>query len=224
MTAAAEPEGHDLCGATGRQSGKPCRRPAGWGTDHPGVGTCKLHLGSTTTHRRRAAAVMTERRVQHELGALLEELELDATGIDPLFVLDEQMRRANAMVTVLGMLVGELQMSGPSLGVDETGEVAVAAGLFGPDHNGDGRQHVLVAMYAEWVERAGRLAKLAKDAGLEERRVELTEAQGEQLSRVLVWLMDAVIARRDLPPEALRAQQGQLMRQAIEATAMETPR
>ena len=33
------------CGATGRQSGQPCKRPAGWGTDHPGAGRCKLHGG-----------------------------------------------------------------------------------------------------------------------------------------------------------------------------------
>ena len=33
-----------LCGAKSRQ-GTPCRRPAGWGTDHPGTGRCKLHGG-----------------------------------------------------------------------------------------------------------------------------------------------------------------------------------
>lgn len=32
------------CGATNR-NGEPCQRPAGWGTDHPGEGRCKLHGG-----------------------------------------------------------------------------------------------------------------------------------------------------------------------------------
>lgn len=36
---------HDKCGATGKQSGAPCGRPAGWGTDHVGTGRCKLHGG-----------------------------------------------------------------------------------------------------------------------------------------------------------------------------------
>jgi len=35
----------DTCGAKTR-AGTPCRRPAGWGTDHVGVGRCKLHGGS----------------------------------------------------------------------------------------------------------------------------------------------------------------------------------
>jgi len=33
------------CGAKTR-AGMPCRRPAGWGTDHPGEGRCKLHGGA----------------------------------------------------------------------------------------------------------------------------------------------------------------------------------
>lgn len=33
-----------LCGAKTR-AGTPCRRPAGWGTDHVGEGRCKLHGG-----------------------------------------------------------------------------------------------------------------------------------------------------------------------------------
>jgi hypothetical protein len=35
------------CGAKTRD-GTPCAHPAGWGTDHPGVGRCKLHGGSTS--------------------------------------------------------------------------------------------------------------------------------------------------------------------------------
>ena len=35
-----------ICGARTRK-GTPCRRPAGWGTDHPGVGRCKYHGGAT---------------------------------------------------------------------------------------------------------------------------------------------------------------------------------
>ena len=36
-----------ICGAKTRRSGTPCRRPAGWGTDHPGRGRCKLHGGAS---------------------------------------------------------------------------------------------------------------------------------------------------------------------------------
>ena len=35
------------CGAHSRSSGKPCPRPAGWGTDHVGTGKCRNHGGSS---------------------------------------------------------------------------------------------------------------------------------------------------------------------------------
>lgn len=35
-----------VCGGKTRSGGL-CRRPAGWGTKHPGDGRCKLHAGST---------------------------------------------------------------------------------------------------------------------------------------------------------------------------------
>lgn len=35
---------YDTCGRTNRK-GEPCKRPAGWGTDHAGEGACKLHGG-----------------------------------------------------------------------------------------------------------------------------------------------------------------------------------
>ena len=43
-----------LCGAKNR-AGNPCRRPAGWGTDHAGFGNCKLHFGSTPNQKVAAA-------------------------------------------------------------------------------------------------------------------------------------------------------------------------
>lgn len=36
-----------FCGAKTR-AGTPCKRPAGWGTDHVGTGRCKLHGGKST--------------------------------------------------------------------------------------------------------------------------------------------------------------------------------
>lgn len=47
MTVTAHGKSHDssVCGAT-KRSGGACRRPAGWGTAHPGTGRCKLHGGN----------------------------------------------------------------------------------------------------------------------------------------------------------------------------------
>ena len=44
------PHERPLCGARKRQPrypGETCARPAGWGTEHPGFGRCKLHGGAT---------------------------------------------------------------------------------------------------------------------------------------------------------------------------------
>ncbi|MEA3401317.1 MAG: HGGxSTG domain-containing protein [Armatimonadota bacterium] len=38
------------CGAKTRR-GTPCKQPAGWGTDHPGEGRCKLHGGASPRGR-----------------------------------------------------------------------------------------------------------------------------------------------------------------------------
>jgi hypothetical protein len=40
------------CGAKLRQRDGTCRLPAGWGTDHPGHGNCRKHLGNTANGRK----------------------------------------------------------------------------------------------------------------------------------------------------------------------------
>jgi hypothetical protein len=60
------------CGGRTR-SGTKCKRPAGWGTDHLGRGRCKLHGGSTPSHRKAAAA---EEALEFARGALGSELDV----------------------------------------------------------------------------------------------------------------------------------------------------
>lgn len=43
----AHDKNYNICGAKTRK-GTPCLRPAGWGTNHPGEGRCKLHGGKST--------------------------------------------------------------------------------------------------------------------------------------------------------------------------------
>jgi hypothetical protein len=51
-----------LCGAK-KKSGELCRAFAGQGTDHPGVGKCKFHLGNSPTHQVSAVVQETQRRM-----------------------------------------------------------------------------------------------------------------------------------------------------------------
>lgn len=65
MTGADEKQDRDYyCGAKKRGSEGFCGLRAGWGTDHPGVGRCKLHGGSTGAHRRNAQLVRARRDVE----------------------------------------------------------------------------------------------------------------------------------------------------------------
>lgn len=50
------------CGSRKRQGDGTCALPAGWGTDHPGTGSCKHHGGSTRNHRK--AAVEAQARAE----------------------------------------------------------------------------------------------------------------------------------------------------------------
>lgn len=66
----------EYCGAETRQSNQDksgkCKRKAGAGTDHLGVGNCSKHLGSTIAHRKAAIVPMVSKTVREE-GYSVEE-------------------------------------------------------------------------------------------------------------------------------------------------------
>ena len=51
MTNDKKPRKGDKCEAKRtKHGGAPCQLPAGWGTDHAGIGRCKLHGGRPNDH------------------------------------------------------------------------------------------------------------------------------------------------------------------------------
>ncbi len=52
---------YPICGAQKRQGEGVCTRPAGWGTDHAGYGSCKLHGGSKPIKSGRYSKTKRER-------------------------------------------------------------------------------------------------------------------------------------------------------------------
>lgn len=69
---------HPKCGAKNRQ-GKPCQQAAGWGTDHPGKGRCKLHGGASRVKHGRYSTIQRPR-----IRELLDQYENDPAPLDLL--------------------------------------------------------------------------------------------------------------------------------------------
>jgi hypothetical protein len=65
-----------LCGAK-KKNGEPCRAFAGQGTDHPGYGCCKFHLGATAKHTKHAFILEAQQKMV-KLGGPIEIHALDA--------------------------------------------------------------------------------------------------------------------------------------------------
>ena len=62
--------GRPKCGARKKQSEGNCTRPAGWGTDHPGFGRCKLHGGCVPSGRKAALEQAIQAQAASELAKL----------------------------------------------------------------------------------------------------------------------------------------------------------
>jgi hypothetical protein len=88
MTRDVQKGAYEKCGAKKRGGPGLCTRPAGWGTDHAGVGKCKLHGGASPIKHGRYSKIPRE-RLRHRLD------ELAASDSNPLdLVPDLQLLRA----------------------------------------------------------------------------------------------------------------------------------
>jgi hypothetical protein len=188
-----------VCGANRRQGGGPCQLPAGHGTDHLGVGRCKWHGGNTTSQRKAAAVEMARAHVA-SLGLPVDvephEVLILATQVSWAEVVycDQEMAKLGAS-QLAGQAVTRhtrprsLGKDGedPDEPVTEERELAPAL-------------HIWMVARAAAMERAAKFAKMALDAGVDERRVRVQEAQADRLASVV----NAVI--RDLVAAGLSAE------------------
>lgn len=166
----AADRGKPKCGGKRRAAdseGKPCTRPAGWGTPHPGTGRCKLHGGSTQSHTAAARVVLAEQAVV-TFGLPRE--------IDPRDALLEEVYRSAGAVDWLSAQVRALASEQVVWGKAEetTDDVKYKAGV-----------NVWVQLHQQERAHLVRVAKEAINAGIEERRVRLAEQQGAMLAGVI---------------------------------------
>lgn len=133
-----------------------CTRPAGWGTDHVGIGRCKLHGGSTPSHVKAATIEKATREVAR-LGLSRE--------IHPHQALVEAVWEAQGEVDAWRLKV----------------EALTPAEWIGSD----GRANPYVEQWQLARKALKDISKATADAGVSERQVRVLEGQAQQLIAVL---------------------------------------
>jgi hypothetical protein len=190
-----------LCGATTRRGGQ-CQRPAGEGTDHLGFGTCRLHGGSTITHRQAAVAEMARAHV----ASLAQPVPVDAYEL-----VEHALGWTHATILWLNTKIVELQEQdamGPvvstltrPLVLGKRGESATKTVTEVREAAPD--LHIWIRTRDQALDRAVRYAKVLADMGVDERRVRVQEAQADRVANVLNTVMHELVDA-GLSPELLR--------------------
>lgn len=164
-----------------------CRNAAGWGTTHPGIGYCKMHGGNTTSGKKAAARTF---------GRGLIDMEKQKFGGDPSLVnitpeqaIIEEVRRSTAMVRWLEERIGQWSMQ------EDQVDLAGLPRLMDETYKGtatftDQREWLL--LYREERAHMVKVSKMAIDAGLAKRMVELAEDQGRMLATAIRAVLDAL--------------------------------
>jgi hypothetical protein len=183
MTTAPESAGRDKCGGRKRDgSGNTCTRPAGWGTDHPGIGSCKLHGGSTPNHKT-AARVEQARRDVATYG-----LPID---VEPGLALLQEVHRTAGHVAWLGAKVAELDEADLVWGVTE--EVDKGSGEFtGTDTTRAAKPNAWLVLYQQERKHLVDVSAATVKAGVDKAIVRLTEQQGSLLAGAISRILDAL--------------------------------
>lgn len=171
MTENGDHPAYDTCGAARKQTGQPCTRPAGWGTEHPGYGACKLHGGCTPTHIASARTTMAHEAAEH-FGL--------PRDIDPQQALIEELHRTAGLVEFYQAKAAE------------DPDALLVKTMFGQQPNVWIKQ--MEAERRHFKDVAATCVKL----GLDERRVALAEEQGKLLARIIGGIL-AELGVADLP-------------------------
>lgn len=170
---------------------------------------CRRTHGRAPQIQRKAAENVERERIRTEIAGLLAEMTDEARGLHPIDSLEDARARAHAMAS----LVAERLTSTDLEGV--------------PGAKGGMVRTVLEQMLTTWTDMQAKSAKLALDAGIDERRTQLAEREQEQVAQVLrafVGFVCEMLEGCGAAPaaEQLRSEWPGLMRRAaIEAEVIE---
>lgn len=215
-------DGGRLCGADKRQGSGTCRREAGWGTDHAGVGCCKLHGGSTPNQEKSGQRLLALAEAERELDKLGRRVDVGSTA-DAMLALVEE---TAANVAVYRRLLQDRKL--------EVGDGGIAQHTMSKAKPAEVERHVWLVLYDEERDRLfGYLAQCRK-LGIEEARLEQAERlSGERvevmagvLRRVIDGMRDSLL-RRGCDAKVIEATYREdlpaVVRAAVEAASAELP-
>jgi hypothetical protein len=167
-----------ICGARKKKTSGVCQLPAGWGTNHYGIGSCRLHGGTTINHVK-AAAKEEYRRL---LGRPLE--------INPL----------DGLLWCIKISAGEIKwLSDRMAELDEKEftEDTIA-----------GKQFHLYARERRYrMQDLARYSAQAVNLGIAERAVKLAETYGEMIASLIQGILgdlDLSAEQRARVPQVVR--------------------
>lgn len=179
---------------------------------------CGSHGGRSPQAKRAAARRLAMGEAVAELSKLGRPLE-----IDPAEAMLEMVYEAAGNVAVLRALVQQLDQraraDAPAVEDDESGEqvdrLELGGGIAGrlDPANWKAAPHVYVTMYDEERERLVRWSKMCRDAGVEERRVQLAADRGAEIARVMTVVAGLLFERllaAGAPSTLLDAVRGEL--------------
>lgn len=158
-----------------KANGEPCKQPAGAGTDHVGFGHCKYHGGNSPALRKSAQKEAAAFRM-HAFGTPID--------IDPGTALLQEVRRSAGIVQWLGEVIAEF-----TTGLDLEGGAREARDVVQTLGEQGRAAAVWVDLYFRERKNLAQTAKLALDAGVAERQVQLQEEQGRLLAMVIQGIL-----------------------------------
>lgn len=161
------PAGDKKCGAK-KQDGSRCGLAAGWNTDHLGYGPCGHHMGATPAGRKAAG---------YEMGEELMAFYGSPIDTSPIEALLDEVNRTAGHVAWLGQRISQFDIPLTEEVDDATGKVKVIrpAGM-PPEVDG------WIRIYQSERNQLIKASKMALDAGVNERLVQIAEHQGAKLA------------------------------------------
>ncbi|MFR0358638.1 hypothetical protein [Streptomyces sediminimaris] len=164
----ADRHGVPRCGGKKKQGEGTCTQPAGWGTDHAGVGRCKLHGGCTPNQ----AVSAGRQKAEAEARRVLAELSVGPVA-DPLEALLKLAGEVLAWQRATAGLVNQLDS------------------IRYPGGNGTEQLRSEVVLYERAMDRAVNVLAAIARLNIDERLVAVTERQADAVVSAINAALEA---------------------------------